>query len=256
MLKFIQKSLISVLRKVLSVAGVVIYRRTVETDSDLQNSKTVCYLKTDLVLDVGANEGQYAMALRRNGYEGDILSIEPIPEAHRQLKRNSILDPKWSVEAPCAVSDVAGETDFNVSGNSVSSSLREIGDLHVEAAPKSRTEEVIKVKVSRLDDVFSNWAVSKTGFERLFIKIDVQGSELEVLKGASKVLQLAVGVQLELSLSPLYEDQATWETVNDFMFCQGFKLWSVQQGFGDSLSGRTLQFDGVYIQEKLIETFE
>ena len=118
----------------------------------------------------------------------------------------------------------------------------------------SRTAEVIKVKVCTLDDDFSYWVVNKDSFTRLFIKIDVQGSELEVLKGASAVIEAAVGVQLELSLSALYDDQATWEQVNAFMVSRGFKLWSVQQGFGDSISGRTLQFDGVYVQEKLIDT--
>ena len=81
MQKSIQKKMIGILRRGLSAAGVVIYRRSVETDSDLQNSKIVRYLNIDLVLDVGANEGQYALSLRRNKYEGEILSIEPIPEA-------------------------------------------------------------------------------------------------------------------------------------------------------------------------------
>ena len=77
--------MIRILRIVLKKLGIVAHRRTVESDSDLQNARIVNHLNIDLVIDVGANTGQYANGLRSCDYEGAILILEPIPEAHKIL---------------------------------------------------------------------------------------------------------------------------------------------------------------------------
>ena len=74
------------------------------------------------MIDVGANLGQYATRLRAAGWAGPILSIEPIPEVHRQLGRAAAADPAWEVAPPLAVGAADGEVALEVSAESDMSS--------------------------------------------------------------------------------------------------------------------------------------
>lgn len=105
----------------------------------------------DLVLDVGANTGQYAARLRELGYGGKILSFEPLPDAHAQLLARAAADPLWEVHPRCALGAAAGTGALNVAGNSVSSSLLPMLDLHAAAAPRSIYIGQVETPVTTLD---------------------------------------------------------------------------------------------------------
>lgn len=77
----------------------------------------------DLVLDVGANTGQFARHAREAGYIGRIISFEPLPDAHAELQRWSESDSLWMVAPRMAIGNHDGEAHINVSRNSVSSSI-------------------------------------------------------------------------------------------------------------------------------------
>ena len=77
----------------------------------------------DLVLDVGANTGQFAAEIREYGYGGRIFSFEPLTQAHNMLLRASADDPLWEIYSRCAVGDHDGEVEINIAGNSESSSI-------------------------------------------------------------------------------------------------------------------------------------
>ena len=79
--------------------------------------------QADLVLDVGANTGQWAQELRRAGYAGDMISFEPLSSAHEQLARNARHDPRWTVAPRLALGNRNGQTEIHVSRNSYSSSI-------------------------------------------------------------------------------------------------------------------------------------
>ena len=87
----------------------------------------------------------------------------------------------------------------------------------------------------------------------IFLKIDTQGYEWEVLNGASDIMSNITGALIELSLVSLYEGGKLWNEVISRMESYGFKLWNIQPDFTDPRNGRTLQVDGIFIAKKKIE---
>jgi FkbM family methyltransferase len=199
----------------------------------------------DLVLDVGANEGQFGNELLQAGYRGRIVSFEPLRDAHYQLSRAAAVVPQWTVHERCAIGDSDGEVTINVAGNSVSSSIRPMLDSHADAAPESRYIGTESVPLRRLDSVVAPYLLDAVG---VYVKVDTQGYEAAVLRGAPLLLQRARAVQLELSLVPLYEGQELWEHFLQQMQGLGFVPWTLLPGFVDDATGRTLQADAVFLR--------
>ena len=99
------------------------------------------------------------------------------------------------------------------------------------------------IEITTLDVVFDE---IRGNAEAVYLKIDTQGFELPVLKGAEQSLQNIDTIQLELSLIPLYEGQAVYVDICQWLDARGYQLVSVEPGFGDSTSGRLLQIDGIF----------
>lgn len=205
------------------------------------------HLGIDLVLDVGANEGQFATELLRSGYRGRIVSFEPLREAHARLQQAAAREPRWTVHERCAIGDTDGEVQIHVAGNSVSSSIRPMLEQHAQSAPESRYVGQEAVPLRRLDAA----AAPHLGDAReVYLKIDTQGYEAAVLRGAPQLLQRVRAVQLELSLVPLYEGQELWQHFLALMQAQGFVVWTLLPGFVDPASGRSLQVDAVFVRPR------
>lgn len=204
----------------------------------------------DVVLDVGANTGQYARSLLRAGYGGRIVSFEPLSSARRTLSEHARGIHRWHV-VDQALGDCDGRNTIHVAGNSQSSSLLEMLPRHVAAAPNSRYVGSEEIEVRRLDSIFDDYC---TPGDRCFLKLDVQGFEQAVLRGARQSLPRCLGVQLEMSLLPLYRGEAMFHELIDFMTEQGFCLMSVTNGFTDRGSDRLLQVNGVFYRVDLVES--
>lgn len=199
----------------------------------------------DLVFDVGANRGQFAAALLSAGFKGRIVSFEPLTDAHQALVEAAASCDRWIAHPRMAVGDADGELEFNVAGNSVSSSALPMLDSHTAAASGSAYVNQIKVPVVRLDSVAANYQQNRSPF---LIKIDTQGFESRVLDGAPETLAQATGVLCELSLVPLYEGQQLWLDLIARLASAGFTLWSLQNGFTDQRNGRTLQVNATFFR--------
>ena len=199
----------------------------------------------DLILDVGANEGQFGESLRASGYKGDIVSFEPLKSAHSNLLKISKRDPHWHVHRRCAVGDNCGEIDINVSANSVSSSILPMLNSHIQAAPQASYIGKDTCDLITLDSVCSTFL---DGANSVLLKIDTQGYEWQVLDGASDVIHNARGVLIEMSLIPLYEGQRLWQEIKSRLESEGFTLWALQPAFIDPENGRTLQLDGLFFR--------
>jgi FkbM family methyltransferase len=197
-----------------------------------------------LVLDVGANVGQYASSLRASGYEGRILSFEPLADAFATLSARSADDAGWSC-IRTAIGARDGEAEVNIAGNSYSSSLLPMLDLHIANAPDSAYRGQERVPLQRLDSLQSHWSGAR---ERLFLKVDVQGLEKDVINGATETLERVVAVEAELSLAPLYEGQVLFAEMVSMLDRAGFHLVSVEPTFADVRTGHMLQMDGIFVR--------
>ncbi len=203
----------------------------------------------DLVLDVGANDGGYGSSIRRFGYRGEILSFEPVSGAYERLSRRVGRDPLWTA-VRSAVGSEGGTATINIAGNAeASSSILPMLDRHVVAAPDAAYIGEETVSMVRLDE--SPNVRAAMGGRRAFLKIDVQGYEKQVLDGAKGVLDAngVVGVQMELSLVPLYESAWTWIDGIEWAQREGMTCVALEPGFWDPRSGQLLQFDAVFLRE-------
>jgi FkbM family methyltransferase len=210
---------------------------------------TLKYFGINTVFDIGANTGQFAQEIRKVGFDGLIISFEPLTNAYQKLTTNASTDPNWIIHPQTAIGDHDGEIEINVSNNSYSSILPML-TAHTNAAPSSFYINKEKVLISRLDTVCSNYLKKDS---RYFIKIDTQGYEWSVLDGGESILANALGVCCELSIVPLYEGQHLWQEIIERLKHSGFTLWAIQKGFTDANNGRALQVEGIFIRSSLIE---
>lgn len=212
--------------------------------------KLLAHHHVDCVVDVGANDGGFATAIRRLGYTGRIISFEPLQGPFKSLHRKSISDRKWDA-MQCAVGDTQKEVTINVSGNAgLSSSILQMLEMHTDVAPKSRYIGTETVDQNRLDQLLPRFGLPPGN--RIFLKIDVQGYERAVLDGASELFVDGeiIGLQMELSLVPLYDGAMTYRQGLDCAHGRGMTLMGLDPVLADPRSGQLLQADAVFFMEK------
>jgi FkbM family methyltransferase len=172
-------------------------------------------LRIDLVIDVGANVGQFGMDLRGVGYSGWIASFEPGLNEFNKLQ--SIADPKWlTYNIALGVAD--GSLELNIDQHSVNNSFLQLRG----AAPATK----VRVEVRRLDHQLTS-ILNESKCKRLFLKMDTQGFDLQVFRGASGCLDMIFGIQSELSVRPIYESMPHYIEALEEYESVGFTLHSL-----------------------------
>lgn len=238
-----KRLLIKTLRK----TGIEILRFSPDCSDAARMQRILTHHNIDLVLDVGANVGQYGNYLREIGYVGKIVSFEPLADAYTRLLSASKKDPLWEIAPRAAIGKSDGETTIHISRNSVSSSILPMLDSHMGSAPESAYVASEKVAMYKLDTIAPRYLDDK--YKSIYLKIDVQGLETQVLEGALKILPGIKGLQLELSLVPLYEGEPLFKEMLERMDQLGYELYAIIPGFTDLKSGRLLQFDGIFFRK-------
>lgn len=161
-------------------------------------------LEVDFVIDVGANAGQFGEMLRRDvGYRGPILSFEPQHDVAQTLRAKARTDGNWRV-MEVALGESDGRLELNVCASTTFSSFKDPDPKGKFVASQVVTGRDL-VEIRRLD----SFPVVKGA--RIYLKMDTQGFDLEVIKGATGLLDRVVAVQTEVAFIPLYKDVPDWQ---------------------------------------------
>ncbi len=198
----------------------------------------------DLVLDVGANRGQWGAGIRAAGFDGPIVSLEPLAEPFTELVKQSGADADWSCRR-LALGEETGTAAINVAGNLVSSSMLPMTERHVSGAPGSATVGTEEISIARLDEVAGDLLGES---ENVYLKLDVQGYELHALRGSEGTLPRIRAIETELSLVELYEGQPLLPEVYEDLRARGYDCVGLEPGFIHRESGYMLQVDGLFLR--------
>lgn len=199
----------------------------------------------ECVLDVGANAGQYGTMLRHHGYRGWIVSFEPVHSAFEELAAIAQRDGRWRVFR-LALGARAERRRMAVATVSQLSSFRGFTDYAKQELPgASQVVGSEEVQVKTLD---ASWREFMRGLpqNRVFLKVDTQGWDLEVIKGARSLLRRLVGIQLEAALTPIYAGVPTFAQTVEHVTQLGLGLTGVFPVNRDSLL-RVIELDCVFI---------
>jgi FkbM family methyltransferase len=220
---------------VASPAGAPIVERLKAISERQTLSELLSKHRIDCVIDVGANEGQYARLLRRLGFTGLILSFEPNADVFRVMQTTFAKDHAWQ-GFNCALGSSEKELDFNVFEHSQISSFLPGSEL-----VHSKIVRTVKVPVRRLD-VFLPQILPDWGKRRIFVKCDTQGFDLEVIRGAEGTLPRVYGMQSELAVQSLYNGMPRYLEALSFYESLGFVLIDLWLN-NRTASGDVLEYD-------------
>ena len=173
-------------------------------------------LEIDCVFDVGANRGQYGKLLRNLGFRGLIVSFEPNPVPYAELRKQ--LDDKW-ICFPYGLGSEAGELPFNVMADDVFSSFLSPSGAE-EYAAENTVVSTETVPIKRLKDVL---AEIEPKFSRPFLKLDTQGFDVEVIRGAGETISQFRGIVSEVAIKRLYAKSPTFEESREAIAQAGFE---------------------------------
>jgi len=229
------------------LTGIAVSRYYPELDSTRNFINQLKSHHVDVVLDVGANSGQYAADLRRADFEGRMVSFEPLTGPFSLLKARASKDPLWECRQ-YALGDCDGTIRINVAGNAgESSSVLPMLKSHQDAFPPANYVGTEEVPIHQLDSIAAEILRPS---DIAFLKIDVQGFEKQVLAGGkSTVSDRCVGMQLELSFTSLYEGSMLIREALDPAYSLGFTLTGMAPCFTNMRNGRMLQADGIFFRE-------
>ncbi|HEC96597.1 MAG TPA: FkbM family methyltransferase [Nitrospirae bacterium] len=196
------------------------------------------------VVDIGANCGQFAVISRRCFPNARIDSFEPLSEPAARFERVFAADANTHLHR-CAIGSEKTTMTIHVSERDDSSSLLPIGQNQTDLFPHTGEREVRETPVLPLHEVIDAEEICSPAL----LKIDVQGFELEVLKGCRSMLDHFSYIYIECSFIELYKGQALAYEVIDFLHKHGFFLSNVYHMSYDH-EGRAIQADFVFERRK------
>lgn len=237
-------------RQIAALFGYELIRRRKLNDTIEDHLRNVFDLHgINCVVDVGANVGQYGQLLRRAGYQGRIVSFEPLSSVFTELVNVTRGDPNWrTVQA--ALSDSEGTITMNEMASTEFSSISvptAYGSTRFDKAMQVTGRE--QVRMTTLATVWPE-IVEDMSAPKVFLKLDTQGHDLAVLDGARSVVSEILGVQVELSFKPLYEGTPDFLTVLDRFRQEDFGITGLFVVSRDKATLEAIEYDCVMTRRR------
>lgn len=232
--------------KLAQILAVPAYRRAMRhgTAASVEHHRLGFPPDTRCVLDVGANRGQFALLARHLFPAARIYCFEPLPQPRSKIKQLFAAD-SGVIVLPHVLGAERGTAEFHVSHADDSSSLLRPTEIQTSAHPDSRTVQSTPMPVTTLDAAVAELRIDRPAL----LKLDVQGAELDVLRGGELTLQTVDHLFVECSFCELYAGQGSIDDVIAFLRERGFCI----TGSGvpsHGPSGETLQIDLLFGRQR------
>jgi FkbM family methyltransferase len=194
----------------------------------------------DVVIDVGANVGQFGESLRQGGYRGRLVSFEPVESVYQTLASKVASDSKWEVHH-CGLGATSGSAKLHVSELSVFSSILDMTSAAGLHDSRMAVDHVEEIPIRTLDEVASGLS------GRIFLKIDTQGYERQVIEGGPQTIRRSLGILMELPIIHVYEGEWQFHEALKFMEEMGFVPAQIQPvGFHGKDKVAAVEFDCLF----------
>ena len=205
-------------------------------------------IEVEVLLDVGANAGQYGKATRSAGYSGRLISFEPLPDLARSMKYEARNDHSWEIRNEAVIPTHQESIKFKRMKSSQMSSFKPPKESSVEAVNEiNQVIEEIEVKTTTLPAVLSELGSTS----KIMLKLDTQGLDGELLRANEGLLERFSVIQVELSFEAIYEGSDDWKMVVDLLEKQGFFIAAIFPNNAGHFP-RLIEQDALFVNERLI----
>jgi FkbM family methyltransferase len=182
----------------------------------------ITHYNINVILDVGANEGQFAEMVLAMGYHGRIISFEPANNAFNILQKKALIRHNWECHN-YGLSDSDSDARLHVYEDDTFSSLytpsKEGRNLFGTLIDETGQENI---KLMSINSIYSALKLNKS--DRILLKSDTQGHDYEVIEGCDQCLQQIDVVMTEASFLPIYQSNATALKILSLLASKGFVL--------------------------------
>jgi FkbM family methyltransferase len=197
------------------------------------------------VVDVGANRGQYGEWIREAGFSRRITSFEPQAQAFTALKERTAEDANWECHQ-LALGDRSETVELHIARDSAASSLLPVEEFNLTVNAEAEQIRSESVRVARLDTV---WDTCVRSDGQAYLKLDVEGYELAVLRGSEGVIDRVDCVEAELALAPMYSGAPSFLTMVEYLTARGFCILALESNHEDDERGQMAMVDAIFVRE-------
>ncbi len=198
------------------------------------------------ILDIGANEGQFASKISKALPKAKLLSFEPLKDTFNILSAYMMKNSNMKTYN-VALGDKNENAKIFKNEYTPSSSLLELGEKHLESFPDYEKVSFEEITVRRLDDFLNDEKIVLD--MEVLLKMDVQGFEDKVIKGAEQTLKSVKVILVEVSFWELYKSQALFEDIFFLLKGFGFKYRGNFDVFYNKETGQPMFSDAIFIRE-------
>ena len=219
-------------------------KKEIEYRQLLNDNKWLTECKFKTIIDIGANEGQFAHKMRRLFPDAKIISFEPLPHVYEILRQSFRNDGKFT-SYNLALGIKPGKTQMWLNEFNPASSLLKIKE-HLKHFGFARHEKAVEINIVQLDKILNVSLIEKP----FLVKIDVQGYEENVIKGGMNILLNADMIISEVSFIQLYEYQGLFDRIYSLLANLGFNYSGNYDQLRSPVDNQILQADAIFVKNK------